>query len=146
MAEELTSTSPASKEHLSIESGEMLGLDEIEEIEARTYRVMEQLRDVVFAPDRTKRLERRFKIAEAAAMVGRTTQAIRSAEEDGRLPPPVIGAKNRREPYTLEAINKMRELFDTLPWRQDDEEAVVLPIQNFKGGVGGFGLQNPVST
>lgn len=70
-------------------------------------------------------------------MVDRSTTAIRQAEAAGRLPEPEVGEKNRRVGYSLPEINHMREVFGTRPWRDaESDEAVVVAIQNFKGGVG----------
>ncbi len=114
-----------------------IGLDEIRGIEEASYSVIERLREAVFAPDGQKTLERRFSISEAAEMVGRSTTSIRQAEATGRLPTPEKGVKGRRRGYSLEAVNKMREVFGTRPWRDpQSDEAVVVAVQNFKGGVG----------
>lgn len=114
-----------------------IGLDEIRAIESASYSVIERLREAVFAPDGKKTLNRRFPISEAAEMVGRTTATIRQAEKAKRLPEPEKGAKGRRRGYSLEAVNRMREVFGTRPWRDEGtDEASVVAIQNFKGGVG----------
>ncbi|MFC6589439.1 AAA family ATPase [Sulfitobacter pacificus] len=73
----------------------------------------------------------------AAEMVGRSDKLIRDAEADGRLPEPEKDAEtNRRTGYSLAQVNTMREVFGTLPHRSADDPAMVLAIQNFKGGVG----------
>lgn len=114
-----------------------IGLNEIRAIESASYSVIERLREAVFAPDGKKSLNRRFPISEAAEMVGRTTASIRQAEKAGRLPEPEKGAKGRRRGYALEAVNRMREVFGTRPWRDPStDEAAVVAVQNFKGGVG----------
>ena len=69
---------------------EEIGLNEIREIEDRSYAIIEKLRDRVFEPDRTKRLGLRFNIGTTAEMIGRTTTAIRDAEKAGRLPKPSL--------------------------------------------------------
>ena len=120
-----------------LETGAAIGTEDIRIIEEASYSVIERLRETVFAPGGVKELTRRFSISEAAAMVGRSTTAIRQAERDGRLPEPEIGARGRRRGYALPAVNRMREIFGTLPWRDPDtDEALVLAVQNFKGGVG----------
>ena len=114
-----------------------VGIEEIRRIEAASYSVIERLREAVFAPGGTKRLNRRFTISDAARMVGRSTTSIRQAEESGRLPAPEKGERGRRSGYTLVEVNRMREVFGTRPWRDNQtDDAVVLAIQNFKGGVG----------
>lgn len=108
----------------------MVGLNQ------RAHAVLDRLRATVFAPDAQKTLDVRFAIGKAAEMVGRTTEAIRQAEADGRLPAPRMTATNRREGYTLADINAMRDVFGTRPRRADSDPALVLAVQNFKGGVG----------
>ncbi|MCH9674384.1 MAG: AAA family ATPase [Gammaproteobacteria bacterium] len=114
-----------------------IGIEEIRAIETASYSVIERLREAVFAPDGKKVLNRRFTISEAAEMVGRSTTSIRQAEKTGKLPEPVKGARGRRRGYSLEAVNQMRAHFGTYPWRDSaTDEAAVVAIQNFKGGVG----------
>ncbi|HUO12199.1 MAG TPA: AAA family ATPase [Caulobacteraceae bacterium] len=108
----------------------------MEGLNQRAHAVMERLRATVFAPDAQKTLDLRFAIGKAAEMVGRTTEAIRQAEADGRLGAPRMTATGRREGYTLTDINAMRDLFGTRPRRADSDPALVVAVQNFKGGVG----------
>lgn len=112
-------------------------LNELTQLTRRAATVIERLRERVFAPNAEKRLEIRFNVRTAADMVGRTEKAIRDAEADGRLPEPdKDDSTGRRTGYTLAQINKMREVFGTLPHRAPDDPALVLAVQNFKGGVG----------
>ena len=75
-------------------------------------------------------------MTKAAEMVGRTSEAIRQAEADGRLPAPRLSATGRREGYSLSEVNHMRDVFGTRPRRGPDDPPIVLAVQNFKGGVG----------
>jgi chromosome partitioning protein len=112
-------------------------LSELTLLTRRAATVIERLRERVFAPNSEKRLEIRFNVRTAAEMVGRTEKAIRDAEADGRLPEPDKDAETgRRTGYTLSQVNKMREVFGTLPHRGADDPPLVLAVQNFKGGVG----------
>ena len=112
------------------------GLEELDRLATRAATVLDRLRGQVYAPGTTKTLALRFNVRTAAAMVGRTEKTIREAEGDGRLPPPDKDeATGRRTGYTLEAVNRMRALFGTLPRRGPDDPAMVLSVQNFKGGV-----------
>lgn len=77
-----------------------------------------------------------FPIGKAADLVGRTTAAIREAENDGRLEAPPRGDNNRRLGYTLAQLNDMRGTFGTRPWRTAGDPCTVMAVQNFKGGVG----------
>ncbi len=108
----------------------------MEGLNERAHAVLDRLRATVFAPDAQKTLELRFTIGKAAEMVGRTTEAIRQAEADGRLPHPRMTASGRREGYALSDINAMRDVFGTRPRRADSDPALVVAVQNFKGGVG----------
>ncbi|ARE42319.1 Plasmid replication protein RepA (plasmid) [Rhodovulum sp. P5] len=112
-------------------------LDEIDALASRADTVITRLRERVFAPGREKRLDLRFNVRSAAEMVGRTEKAIRDAENDGRLPQPEKDPDTgRRLGYSLAEVNRMREVFGTLPRRGDGDPATVLAVQNFKGGVG----------
>ncbi|MGB0160035.1 MAG: AAA family ATPase [Thalassovita mediterranea] len=112
-------------------------LDEIEALASRADVVIDRLRERLFAPDAEKRLDVRFNVRTASEMVGRTEKAIRDAEADGRLPEPEKDPNTgRRTGYSLAEVNRMREVFGTLPHRAPGDPATVLAVQNFKGGVG----------
>jgi len=115
----------------------LIGIERIEAIEELSYRVIEKLRKKVFSPLHEKQLDVRFSISQASEMINRTTTSIRQAEESGRLEVPEKDDRNRRKGYTLNQVNKMRQLFGTLPNRdKEKDEPVIMAIQNFKGGVG----------
>lgn len=76
----------------------------------------------------------RYGLREATDLIGRSTQAIRDAEADGRLPKPELGNNGRRLGFTLADINRARDVFDTRLKREQADEPVVLCVQNFKGG------------
>ena len=111
-------------------------LDAMTALNQRAENVIQRLRATVFAPGEEKVVDLRFTITKAAEMVGRTSEAIRQAEADGRLPSPKLGATGRREGYSLAEINAMRDVFGTRPRREPGDPAIVLAVQNFKGGVG----------
>jgi chromosome partitioning protein len=110
--------------------------DPLEFLRQRSEEVLAALRDDVFAPEGVKTLRRTWSISDAANLVGRTQQSIRLAEQEGRLPAPERHDNGRRCGYTLEAIHRMREVFDTKPWRAPSDEPVIISFSNFKGGVG----------
>lgn len=121
-------------------------LDQIRDIEAKSIDIINQLQQSLFSPNQEKVLSLRFSFAEAAEMVGRTTQAIRDAEkkalleaektgEDTLFPIPEKDANNRRLGYTLRQVNQIRAHFGTLPYRGYSDEPIVLAVANFKGGV-----------
>lgn len=108
--------------------------DEVERREHLARSVLETIRESNIGEPRTGPT---FTIAQAAELVGRTPSAIRMAEAEGRLPEQARNAATgRRENYTLEQVDRMREVFDTRPWRKPGQGPIILPVQNFKGGVG----------
>ncbi len=114
-----------------------IGLTELDLLSARASNVMDRLRDRVYAPGTTKTLELRFNVRSAAEMVNRSEKLIRDAEADGRLPEADKDPdSNRRTGYSLAEINRMREVFGTLPHRGPGDPPAVIAVQNFKGGVG----------
>jgi chromosome partitioning protein len=113
------------------------GLEQIDAMARRAGTVISRLRERVYAPGAEKRLDLSFNVRTAAEMVGRTEKAIRDAEGDGRLPVPQKDPETgRRTGYSLAEVNRMREVFGTLPRRAASDPATVLAVQNFKGGVG----------
>lgn len=78
----------------------------------------------------------RYKLTDAARMAGRSVDAVRRAEADGKLPVPAMRASGQRLGYTLAEVNAMRDHFGARPWRAADDAPCLLAVQNFKGGVG----------
>lgn len=114
-----------------------VSLTELTQLTSRASTVIQRLRERVFSPGHEKQLNLRFNVRKAAEMVGRTEKAIRDAEGDGRLQEPDKDPETkRRTGYTLGQVNQMRDVFGTLPHRASDDPALVLAVQNFKGGVG----------
>jgi chromosome partitioning protein len=112
-------------------------LAELDQLSQRASTVISRLRDRLYAPGSEKRLDLTFNVRKAAEMVGRSEKLIRDAEGDGRLPmPDKDPTTGRRTGYRLADVNRMREVFGTLPHRSPDDPAMVLAVQNFKGGVG----------
>jgi chromosome partitioning protein len=111
-------------------------LDPLHFIHQRAQDVLSALRDDIFAPEGVKTLRKTWSISEAAELSGRSQQSIRLAEKNGKLPSPARIESGRRSGYTLDAINNMRDLFGTRPWRANTDEPVIIGFSNFKGGVG----------
>ena len=99
-------------------------------------RMIERLRRKAFLPERRKGLNIRFGIAEAAIMLGCSTNRIRQAEEDGRLPSPSFDESGRRQGYDVAAMLRLRDALGVSPRRADTDEPAIIAVQNFKGGVG----------
>lgn len=98
--------------------------------------MIERLRRQSFLPERRKGLHLRFGIAEMATMLGCSTNRIRQAEEDGRLPSPPFDESGRRLGYDVAAMLRMREVLGASPSRAETDEPAIIAVQNFKGGVG----------
>jgi chromosome partitioning protein len=97
---------------------------------------MNALREASYSPDLLKQFNRRWRISQAAEMVGRSVQSIRRKEAEGALPEPEKDEKGRRQGYTLEDINRMRDVFGTRPGRDPEDEPAIISFSNFKGGAG----------
>ncbi len=85
-----------------------------------------------------EKITRRWRIGEAADLVGVSSQAIRDAEKAGRLPHPDMETRGRVEQrvgYTIEQINHMRDVFGTRLRRSEDTFPPVIGVAAHKGGV-----------
>lgn len=108
----------------------------IADLAAAGERMIERLRAQAFLPESRKGLAVRFGIAEAAELLGCSTNRIRMAEEDGRLPPPSPTVSGRRSGYTVDELLNMREVLGASPRRDASDAPAIIAVQNFKGGVG----------
>lgn len=111
-------------------------VSQIGDLAASGERMIERLRRKAFLPESRKGLNVRFGIAEAAQLLGCSTNRIRMAEEDGRLPPPPPSENGRRPGYTVEELLNMREVLGASPARAPLDVPAMVAVQNFKGGVG----------
>ena len=110
--------------------GKMAGIQE------RAQDLLSLLRAEVLGEAPRKTVPRRFSVGEAGELIGRTTQAIRDAEADGRLPVPAKSPTGRRVGYALEELATMRAAIGRPVGRGEGDPPIVLSVQNFKGGVG----------
>jgi len=99
-------------------------------------RMIERLRRKAFLPESRKGLNVRVGIAEAAQLLGCSTNRIRMAEDDGRLPPAPASETGRRLGYTFPELLHMREVLGASPARAPLDVPAIVAVQNFKGGVG----------
>lgn len=106
------------------------------QLAAAGERMIDRLRRQSFLPERRKGLHLRFGIAEMANMLSCSTNRIRQAEEDGRLPSPPFDEAGRRLGYDVAAMLRMREVLGASPSRAENDEPAIIAVQNFKGGVG----------
>jgi len=111
-------------------------IDRISELADAGERMIERLRRKAFLPESRKGLHVRFGIAEAAQLLGCSTNRIRMAEDDGRLPPPPPSENGRRPGYTVEELLNMRRVLGASPARAPLDVPAIIAVQNFKGGVG----------
>nr|WP_315383571.1 AAA family ATPase [uncultured Sphingomonas sp.] len=111
-------------------------IERISELADAGERMIERLRRKAFLPESRKGLHVRFGIAEAAQLLGCSTNRIRMAEEDGRLPPPPPSENGRRPGYTVEELLNMRQVLGASPARAPLDVPAIIAVQNFKGGVG----------
>lgn len=86
------------------------------------------------APETRKQL-RTWGINAVAEMLGKAPNTIRSLEEKKEIPP-VEKDEGGRKQYSLELINKIRELTGTDFVRPSNSDPIICCTINFKGGVG----------
>jgi chromosome partitioning protein len=95
----------------------------------------DRVKTIVFKPEDRKVLDITFGPTAAADLIGRTPEALAKAEKEGRLPPPKQLGNGRRY-YKLEDLTHIRDLLQINVGKALEEDAVVVAVQNFKGGVG----------
>jgi chromosome partitioning protein len=82
-------------------------------------------------------ITRRWRISEAAALIGVSDQNIRDAEAAGRLPVPDMETRGRvpqRAGYTIQQMNEMRAVFGTERHRPEGANPTVVAVAAHKGG------------
>lgn len=104
------------------------------ECSQRTSDFLERVRDAAVAPSSRKEL-RTWGIAGAAEMVGKSENTLRATEERGPELAPLRTGAGRRA-YSLELINKYRDLLKTRYVRPPGSSPVICAVTNFKGGAG----------
>jgi chromosome partitioning protein len=95
------------------------------------------LEDIQSEITNNRTLKRRYGTTQAAEMVKVSHSLIYAAEQDGRLPEPIMRTdtkKATRAGYTLNDINRMRQYFGTNPTKPPKSLAAVVGILNLKGG------------
>ena len=111
-------------------------VNRIAEMAEAGEKMIERLRRQAFLPESRKELSVRYGIAEAASLLGCSTNRIRMAEDDGRLPPPPPSVNGRRPGYSIDALLHMRDVLGASPARSALDNPAIVAVQNFKGGVG----------
>lgn len=92
------------------------------------------LRRAAIDPSERKTLNITMGASVAADFLGRSPEALAKAEARGRLPAPKTSANGRRY-YTVEDLIAIREALGIKMGKLAEERAVVIAVQNFKGGV-----------
>lgn len=87
------------------------------------------------APSGSKTLDMKFGPSRAAMLLGRSSQALHQAEQDGRLPAPKKHQNGRRY-YTVDDLAVIREALNLPSRRRVGDKSITISVQNFKGGVG----------
>jgi chromosome partitioning protein len=111
-------------------------LTQIGDLAEAGERMIERLRRKAFLPESRKGLSVRFGIAEAAQLLDCSTNRIRMAEDDGRLPQAPASKSGRRLGYSVEQLLNMRAVLGASPARTPADMPAIIAVQNFKGGVG----------
>lgn len=109
-------------------------LQDLDSLVARADMALDNIKDQVFAPTGKKQFNKTYKISEAADLIYRHKSGIRKAESEGHIEScREEGSKYRG--FTLDQLNAARSYFGTEPRLGNNDEAEVIAIQNFKGGV-----------
>jgi chromosome partitioning protein len=118
------------------------GLEYIRTLIGRGESVLRQIEESGRTPNKTKILDRRWSLKEAADLVGRSSSSLLKVQTqlitEGALDNIEKNqSTNRVTGYTLKQINQFRKYFKTCPRRDlSTDKCMVLAIQTFKGGVG----------
>lgn len=125
----------ATQHTLEAPNDELMG-DSLGTLHRKALTILKRIRDGALDPETGTKKGPTFTISKAAALVGRTSSAIREAERDGRLPVRDRTASGHRVQYSLEELDRMRAVFGTRPWREPTDMPAIMSVSNFKGGVG----------
>ncbi len=93
-----------------------------------------ELLEMYSAPN-TKKTLRTWGIREASKLIGRSEQHIRKLETKGSIFYPPLKDKKGKRYYTLERINKIRDILKTRFVRPPCSSPMIFAFTNFKGGV-----------
>jgi chromosome partitioning protein len=120
----------------SLDEGGIAEAQRIGKLAQSGEQMVERLRRTAFLPDSKKALQVRIGIADAAELLGCSTNRIRMAEQDGRLPTPPGSDSGRRLGYDIPTLLNMRDVLGASPRRGPNDVPAIITVQNFKGGVG----------
>lgn len=89
---------------------------------------LDVLRTSIINPE-TKKKARTWGLSEAAAMIGRSMNSIRTHDSD------IAKDESGRWHFTLDDINRLRDKYGNLYKRPEGSQTTILAVSNFKGGV-----------
>ena len=110
---------------------------EIRDLVERQVNLQNELKKVFNTPESEKKLVKKYKPSEVENLVHRSKTHINREikNPDNNLNPPPFITETRREGYSQEMIQELRNHFDTNKKLSGKDEPLILSIQNFKGGV-----------
>lgn len=128
-----------------------IGYQQIANLGKRAMAIVQQAREVAVSPERAKQLRTVYSMVESAKLVDRDRSTLLRYVKQGLIPAAKEhvfeqaddvdedGNVVKRPPikklgYTFHEIHEMRKILDTFPYRDENEEAQVIGVQNFKGG------------
>lgn len=85
-------------------------------------------------PEGRKELDLSFSVTEAAKLVDRSVSALKLAETQGRIPPATVKSNGRRT-YSMTMLEAIRAKLGSARRRRPEDPALIVGVQNFKGGV-----------
>lgn len=94
-----------------------------------------KLRNITTKPDHRKKA-RTWNPSELPELVGVSRTTINKLVNNNEIPGVVLSENSKIKKFTLEAINKLRELANTRYVRPAGSKTMILAVSNFKGGVG----------
>lgn len=113
----------------------LFGAEDLQNVRMACEKMRDRIRALANEPNGRKVIDVKFGPTVAAKLLGRTPEAIAKAESKGRLPAPPQDNFGRRY-YDVNSLIQMRTALGIQPGKDSSEDAVVVAVQNFKGGVG----------
>lgn len=92
---------------------------------------LKQLLEIYSAPEDRKTL-RTWRMKDTCELVHRSEPYIRKLETEGKISPVVLNGVRH---FSLETINKIRDIASTRYLRPDKSAPMIIAVSNFKGGV-----------
>ncbi len=115
----------------------MSALAMFKELYDKGSKSLEIFRQQAVSPN-NKKVLKEWGISDAAKMIGRTPQNLRSLETQGKIKKARTKKNGKRTEriYNLKEINKIRDYLNLRPSKPKGAKTAIIGITNFKGGVG----------